>query len=211
MTYVMKRDENGTIIYNATTGYADREQAYLGVGVPPTLLGVNNNFRYKNLSLAVDIDSKLGAIGYSNLLQYASRFGHTKWTLEGRENGLTLTGIDQAGNPYTTLWKVEDLDTYYDVASREYPGLFTFSTDFVKLRRIVLRYELPSKIIKPLRIERASIALTGFNMLILYQDKKVKDNGIDPEIQETVGNAQGTAGVSTPPTRNFGFNLNIRF
>jgi hypothetical protein len=49
------------------------------------------------------------------------------------------------------------------------------------------------------------------NLAILYQDKRVKEAGIDPEMQETVGNAQGSQGVMAPRTRNIGFNVNLRF
>jgi len=49
------------------------------------------------------------------------------------------------------------------------------------------------------------------NLAILYQDKRTKEAGIDPEVQETVGNAQGSQGVAMPRTRNIGFNLNLRF
>jgi TonB-linked SusC/RagA family outer membrane protein len=210
--YVMQRDENGTLIYDEATRRPARQLAYLGTGVPPSLLGLNNTFSYKNFTLTVDIDSKLGAVGYSNLMQYATRFGLTPMTLPGRDNGLVLEGVKPNGDPYTTTWTVETLDSYYDQVGNNYQGdLFVYNTDFVKLRRAVLRYNLPSKITRALSLEGASVAVTGINLLTLYQDKAVKDAGIDPEMQQTVGNAQGSQGVAMPVTRNIGFNVNIRF
>lgn len=209
--FVMRRDANGTLVYNKATGYEDRVLSDIGVGNPPTLMGLGNNFRYKRFSLTVDIDSKFGAVGYSNLIQYATRFGHTKATLPGREGGLTVTGVDQTGAPFTKLWSVVDLDTYYNNFGSAYPGQFVYKTDFVKLRRAVLKYNLPVSTLKFMKVQQASIGITGLNLAILYQDKAVKDAGIDPEIQETVGNAQGTQGVAMPRTRNIGFNLNLRF
>ncbi|HEY8657924.1 MAG TPA: SusC/RagA family TonB-linked outer membrane protein, partial [Hanamia sp.] len=209
--YVMKRDANGTLVYNSATGYEDRELKDLGVGNPPYLMGLSNNFRYKRLSLTVDIDSKFGAVGYSNLIQYATRFGLTPQTLPGRENGLTVTGVDQSGEKFTKLWPVVNLDTYYNNFGSAYPGQFVYNTDFIKLRRIVLRYSLPVNNLKFMKIQSATIGITGLNLAILYQDKRVKEAGIDPEMQETVGNGQGSQGVSMPKTRNIGFNLNLRF
>jgi len=55
------------------------------------------------------------------------------------------------------------------------------------------------------------VALTGMNLAILYRDKKIKEAGLDPEMQETVGNAQGSQGVAMPKTRNIGFAINIKF
>ena len=209
--FVMRRDATGNLVYNRATGYEDRVLADLGVGNPPTQMGLNNNFRYKRFSLTVDIDSKFGGVGYSNLMQYATRFGHTPVTLPGRDGGLTVTGVDQTGAPFTRVWNVVDLDTYYNNFGSAYPGQFVYSTDFVKLRRAVLKYNLPVNALKFMRVQQASIGITGLNLAILYQDKAVKEAGIDPEMQETTGNAQGSQGVMAPRTRNIGFNVNLRF
>lgn len=209
--YVMRRDASGNLVYNKATGYEDRVLQDIGVGNPPYLMGLGNNFRYKRFSLTVDIDSKFGAVGYSNLMQYATRFGHTPVTLPGRESGLTVSGVDQTGAPFTKLWDVVNLDTYYNNFGSAYPGQFVYNTDFIKLRRAVLKYNLPVNTLKFMKVQSASIGITGLNLAILYQDKAIKEAGIDPEIQETVGNAQGSQGVSMPRTRNIGFNLNLRF
>lgn len=209
--YVMRKAADGTTVYNKATGYEDRVLADIGVGNPPYLMGLGNNFRYKRFSLTVDIDSKFGAVGYSNLIQYATRFGHTPQTLPGRENGLTVTGVDQSGAPFTKLWNVATLDTYYNNYGNAYPGQWVYKTDFVKLRRAVLKYNLPVNTLKFMRVQQASIGITALNIATLYQDKAIKAAGIDPEMQETVGNAQGSQGVSMPRTRNIGFNVNLRF
>ena len=163
--------------------------------------------------MTVDIDSKFGAVGYSNMMQYATRFGLTPVTLPGRDNpaGLTVTGVDQSGAPFTKQWAQVDLDTYYNNVGSAYPGQFVYKTDFVKLRRMVIRYNIPSSTIKFMKVQSASIGITATNLAILYQDKLIKEAGIDPEMQQTVGNAQGSQGVAMPTTRNIGFTLNIKF
>ena len=208
---VMKRDANGNKVYNTATGYEVQELQDIGVGNPPYLMGLGNNFRYKRFSLTIDIDSKFGAVGYSNLIQYATRFGHTPQTLPGREAGLTVTGVTAAGAPFTRLWDVATLDTYYNNFGNAYPGMWVYKTDFIKLRRAVLKYNLPVSALKFMKVQSASVGITGLNLAILYQDKRIKEAGIDPEMQETVGNAQGSQGVAMPRTRNIGFNLNLRF
>jgi len=212
--YVMKKDENGVQIFNAATGYQDRELKDLGVGNPPYLMGLSNTLTYKKFSITIDIDSKFGAVGYSNLMQYATRFGLTPITLPGRDAGaagLTVSGVDQKGNPYTKQWAQVDLDTYYNNVGSAYPGQFVYKTDFAKLRRMVIRYNLPTNTFKFIKLQSASIGITGLNLAILYQNKLVKEAGIDPEIQQTVGNAQGSQGVAMPTTRNIGFTLNLKF
>lgn len=208
---VMKRTADGTLVYNKATGYEDRELKDIGVGNPPYLMGLNNTFNYGKFSLTVDIDSKFGAVGYSNLMQYATRFGLTPQTLPGRETGLTVSGVDQTGAPYSKIWNIVDLDTYYNNFGSAYPGQFVYKTDFVKLRRMVLRYNLPQNFAKAVKAQSATVALTGMNLAILYRDSKIKAAGLDPELQQTVGNAQGSQGVAMPTTRNIGVALNIKF
>lgn len=207
----MKKDENGVQVYNKTSGYEDRYQDYLGVANPPYTMGFTNNFKYKNFSLNVLVDAKFGAVAFNNMWVYAQRFGLTKSTLPGRETGLQLDGVDQTGAKFSKFWPVVDLDTYYNNRGANYSELATFSTDFVKLRSLIFSYSVPVKNLKFVRLQSVSIGLVARNLAILYRDQKVKEAGLDPEMQQTVANATGTAGAGEPRTRTIGVNLNIKF
>ena len=143
---VMKRDANGTLVYNKNTGYEDRVLQDMGVGNPPYLMGLGNTFRYKRFSLRVDIDSKFGAVAYNYMGTWSARLGLNPKTLPGREAGLTVTGVDQTGLPYSRVWPVVDLDTYYNNFGNSYAGMWVYKTDFIKLRRAVLKYQLPKNL-----------------------------------------------------------------
>lgn len=208
---VFQKDPNGIQIFNKTSGLQVVGFKDVGVGNPPYLMGLSNNFRFKRFSLALDIDSKFGAVGWSNMMQYAARFGKTMSTLPGRENGLTVSGVDISGAPFTKLWPVSTLQTYYNSYGSNNREEFIYKTDFIKLRRVVLKYNLPANSLKFMKIQSASFGLTGFNLAILYRDKRIKEAGIDPEMQESVTNAQGSQGISMPRTRNIGLNLNLKF
>jgi hypothetical protein len=174
-------------------------------------MGLTNSFKYKNFNLNILLDGKFGAVAFNNMWQYAMRFGLTKNTLPGRENGLTVEGVDQTGNKFSKLWPVVDLDTYYNNRGSAYTELQTFKTDFVKLRSLVLDYTVPVDRIKFVKLQGLSIGLVARNLAILYRDKMVKDAGLDPEMQQTVANATGTAGAGEPRTRTIGVNLNVKF
>jgi hypothetical protein len=131
--------------------------------------------------------------------------------LPGRETGVQLDGVDQDGNKFTKLWPVVDLDTYYNNLGANYSERATFKTDFVKLRSFILDYSIPVRKIKFVKLQSLSVGFVARNLAILYRDKKVKDAGLDPEMQQTVGNATGTAGAGEPRTRTMGVNLNIKF
>ncbi|MEO9005446.1 MAG: SusC/RagA family TonB-linked outer membrane protein, partial [Ginsengibacter sp.] len=209
---VFLKDPKGIPVYNKTSGYEASVMANLGVANPPYLMGLTNDFHYRRFSLNLLLDGKFGAVGYSNLWQYASRFGLTKETLPGRESGLEVTGVDQSGAPFSKLWPVTQLDTYYNNRGNNYAGsVNVFNTDFIKLRSLILSYSLPVNKLKIVKLQSASLAIVGRNLAILYRDKRMKAAGLDPEFEQTVSNTTGTTGTGEPRTRNIGLNLNIKF
>ncbi len=209
---VFLKDAKGIQVYNSTSGYEQSVRQNLGVANPPYIMGLTNDFRYKRFSLNVLLDAKFGSVGYSNLWQYASRFGLTKETLPGREGGLQLSGVDETGAPFSKLWDVTLLDTYYNNRGNNYAGsVNVFKTDFVKLRSLILSYNLPVNKLNLIKIQSASISIVARNLAILYRDKRVKEAGLDPEFGQTVSNTTGTSGTSEPRTRDIGLNLNIKF
>jgi hypothetical protein len=132
-----------------------------------------------------------------------------KETLPGRETGLTVTGVSAAGDSFSKTWTKADIDTYYD-NDKNYTAIFTFNNDFIKLRQVVLSYNIPVQNIRALKwAQAASVSLVGRNLLLLYKDKR--NNYFDPESSYTNGNAQGLEAFGVPRTRSLGANLMIKF
>jgi len=207
--YKKQTDANGQVVFNTASGYAVRGNLEkLGRGIPPLTMGITNNFTYKNFSLNILIDGKFGSIVYSNMYQYAYRFGLPKETLPGRETGVTVTGVTPEGAPFTKTWEKKDVDTYYD-NDKNYTSIFTFNNDFIKLRQVIFSYNLPVNKMAFLKLQSASVSLVGRNLLLLYKDKK--NNYFDPESSYTNGNAQGLEAFGVPRTRSIGVNLTVKF
>src|SRR4030095_12321096 len=101
---------------------------------------------------------------------YAMRFGLTKNTLPGRETGVQLDGVDQSGAKFSKLWPVVDLDTYYNNRGVNYSELQTFSSDFVKLRSLILSYTIPTKRLRFVKIQSINVGFVARNLAILYRD-----------------------------------------
>lgn len=199
----------GVRVYNRLSGYevSSPIRPY-GVGVPPTTMGLTNNFRYKNFSFNFLIDGKFGNTVQSGLSRYMYRFGLKKETLPGREGGLTVTGVDQAGLPFTKTWPVEQLDTYYNNQASISPlETSVFDGSFIKLRSAILSYRLPVNKIQFVKLQSADISLVSRNLAILYT--KIKD--FDPESNYTIGNIQGQSSNTTPRLREIGLNLIVKF
>lgn len=207
--YRKKTDAAGNVVFNAASGFAVRgDLEQIGQGTPPLTMGITNNFRYKNFSLNILVDGKFGSIVYSNLYQYAYRFGLPQETLPGRETGITVTGVTPEGAAFTKFWKKEDVDNYYD-NDKNYTALFMFNNDFVKLRQVILSYNLPVTKVKFVKLQAASISFVARNLAILYKDKK--NQYFDPESGYTSTNAQGLEAFGVPRTRSLGVNLMVKF
>ncbi|MCX2681629.1 SusC/RagA family TonB-linked outer membrane protein [Galbibacter sp. EGI 63066] len=214
------RDNDGNIVYDITDDGVplarQGERKILGEGVPPWTFGLTNTFSYKDFILNFLIDAKFGGQIFSGTNAITTGNGLHKNTLEGRENGLTVSGIDggdtfdnetgTGGEPFTTTIAPEDLQTYYGRIS----GIaeeFVEDADYIKFRQLSLGYNLPQKMLENTFIQSANISVIGQNLFYL---KRSVDN-IDPESAYNVGNAQGLEYFGLPPTRSYGLNLNVKF
>ena len=206
-----ERDENGTIVYEIDGEGVPRavegERKILGEGVPPLTLGFTNSFSYKNFNLNFLIDAKFGGQIFSgtNTLLYGN--GLHKTTLEGRENGLQVSGIDVAtGQPFTTTVAPENLATYYgelnDIAEE-----FVEDSDYISFRQFSLGYSLPAKSLEKVFLTNVNVSLIASNLFFI---KRSVDN-IDPESAYSVGNSQGLEYFGVPSSRRYGLSINLKF
>ena len=119
---------------------------------------------------------------------------------------MPLSGVDEEGNPYERVVPVEELDTYYD-NHKNYTEIFVYNGSFVKLRQLVVTYNLPVDKLSFINLQSASISLVGRNLAILYRHTDL----FDPESSYTNGNAQGLEAFGVPRTRSMGFNVRVQF
>lgn len=208
--YKPLKDANGNTVYNVSGGSASIARGpleELGQGVHPWGAGINNEFKYKAVSFSFLIDGKFGGSLYSGTDLYGTRMGLTKLTLEGRETGLPISGVDTNGNPVNMVIAPENLRTYYD-GLRNISSTFIYDASFIKLRQVIIGYDLPLERIKALaKLQSLSVSFVARNLFILYK----KTPNVDPESVFSAGNAQGVEQFGLPKTRSFGLSLNVKF
>jgi TonB-linked SusC/RagA family outer membrane protein len=215
----VKRDPEGRIIVNPTTGMPikDTKISTVGHGNPNHIFGINNTFKYKGLTLNAVAEYRSG-----NVIFYrAGRdldFTGVSW--HSAQNGrqpfvIPNSVIENADGTYTentdivvtdagrTLWTNSD----YISVDRTY----VVSAAFWKLREVSLSYDIPtSKILKGF-IKQAQVGLVGRNLL-MYVPKT--NTWGDPEFNNQNGNSNAvgyTTVDQTPPTRVYGFKVNLTF
>lgn len=200
-------DENGLPLFTD-------DLHYLGSGISPWAGGWNNSFRIKNVSVGMLFDFKFGGSIYSGTNARAYATGNHKETLEGREDGLVVSGVD--GNGEERTWNIaardqslQGITTVQDYYGRmaEITENFVYDSDFVKLRQVSIGYNIPTRLLDRTPITGMNVSLIARNLLLLYS----KVDNIDPESTFNSLNGQGIEYYGVPQTRSYGFNISMKF
>ncbi len=214
-TRTYARNENGDILVQAN-GRLKASDDFVPVGsaLPKNTGGWTNTFTYKNLSLGVFVDYKLGGTVLSGTNLNLTRQGHSELSLEGRregENGIVFPGINEGtGQPNTVAYT--NLQGFYgDYRNFQIGDPFTFKSDYIKLRNISLTYNLTNAVSKVNAlgfVKGLTLTASCRNVLTLYKDII----NLDPEAIQSSGDSRtGYENASLPTTRNYMFSLNVKF
>lgn len=200
-TSEIKRDANGNIMVNPTTGEIyietlDSENyKKLGSVLPDWNLGFSNGFSYKGLHLDFVLSARLGGIVVSPTQAIMDGFGVSKVSAEARNNGGVAVnrGFVDAEKWYRSI----GLGGVYSYN--------TYNADNVRLQELSIGYDLPSKWFKD--VVKIKVSLIGRNLWMIYNKAP-----FDPELTASTGTYyQGIDYFMQPSLRSLGFGVNIKF
>ncbi|SER51570.1 SusC/RagA family TonB-linked outer membrane protein [Pedobacter rhizosphaerae] len=192
------------------------KQKLLGNSQPDYILGMGNTFNYKNFSLNVLFDARLGFEKYNWLEDFYSAFGLPDYTAD-RRTFRTFEGFLANGTPNTKqVWMGQRIapdgvdygEGYYRIYYRNVSEPFVTDASWVRLRSASLSYNLPQKWLPAKAIRNASLSVTGNNLWLW-----TKYYGVDPESSsyDSGSNNDGSAGFTYPSARTIMFTLNVGF
>jgi TonB-linked SusC/RagA family outer membrane protein len=223
------RAPGGQVIYDANSGLPriDPNRQSLGFIDPDWVAGLYNQFTIGPVSLSFLIDGRQGGIFYSSTIRKMWWGGtHPDSVTPDRDmenegiksyvgEGVVVTGgeliTDANGNvisdtrefaPNSTkvFWS-NWINSYYHGAAEE-SNLYDAS--FIKLREVTVTFQVPKKWIEGIGLSEAAVSFVGRN-LALWTDNDYVDP--DPYGSPTGGEEY----LQTPPSRNIGFNVNVKF
>jgi len=219
------RDDAGNILIDPNTGKPLVSGALQPIGNPNPnfILGITNNFNYKNFSLSVLFDWKQGGKLYSNTVGQMLSRGVTKDT-ENRETVIVSPGVlgvastlkpllDANGKtiPNNVAISYEDYFFNGGLAPGGVDEGSVFDATVFRLREVALAYQIPKSFLKRTPFGSASISVSGRN-LFYYAPNFPKYTHFDPEVSSLgVGNSQGYDNLAVPTTKRFGINLRFSF
>ena len=198
----LKRDSNG-MIYIDENGNISKENisdpdnyVKLGSVLPKANLAWNNNFRVGNFNFGFLITARLGGIVYSKTQAMIDGFGVSEASALARENGVYINNGDRI-----------DAQTWYQTVgeSSPVPQYYTYSATNVRLQEATIGYTFPRKMLG--NVCELTLQLVGRNLWMIYNKAP-----FDPESVATMNNYyQGIDYFMMPSTRNFGFNIRLKF
>ncbi len=207
ISYTYLRNAAGQVMLNAQGRLIHSvNQVNYGSANAKVTGGVENTFRYKALSLLVQIDGKFGGKVFSSTALNGLRSGMSQKSLVGR-SGVVFDGVLPDGSKNTI--SVDPRIFYADYRTQQIADPFVFSSDFIKLRNITFNYDFTSLLSKNVKfIKGLSLAAFCRNAAVLM--KRIPD--VDPEAFASSGDSRlGYEQHTEPTTRTFGLNLNVKF
>lgn len=206
---------DGQVVFNANDGLTAKptQMKKIGNAYPKWRAGLQNEFRYKNITVSFSFDGQYGGMAYSQ--------SHHKMTEQGKL-GHTLTGRDNPGGLIIGQGVVQNSDGTFSpntkgiLASAYYADYYrranvetnTFDTSFIKLRDARIAYSFPKSVTEQLKITDLTLSLFGRNLWMW-----TKFPLFDPEAA-TLNDNQITPGVEMgqlPTARTVGIQLNVKF
>jgi len=209
-----KRDNNGNIIVNSSTGLPQTESNKVVGNMTPDWTGsFSTSLRWKNLSFNALIDVDYGGDFLCGTEAYADYYGNSSRTGD-RSNATTeyptgykiVEGVNENGSANTTKIGLEE---YFKGIGGSY-GVgeeYICSKTYVKMRELSLGYTFPKAWLTKLPISSVKISAVGRDLFYIY-----KKAPVNPEFAFSREDyAQAFEYAALPPTRNIGFSLSIKF
>ena len=185
---------------------------------PEWIAGFSNKLTYKNLAFSFLIDVQKGgsifsldqyyglATGLYAETSFINDLGNPVRNSLSDGGGFINPGVNPDGSVNTTRIRADRFGAFG--YRRGLPDrAFVYDAGFVKLREVSLSYSLPQKTIERSLFKEVTFSVIGSNLWII--DKSLPH--ADPESGLSSGNLQGYSTGSLPTTRDFAFNVKLKF
>lgn len=184
---------------------------------PDAILGLTNTLNYKNFSLRILADGRIGGTVVSGTEMNLAFSGIPEVTAQYREGGLNLGGVNNAGELVESSIAAQDL--WQTVSGKRYGTgeFFAYDATNFRLRELSLAYKIPLK--EASFFKNLQVSLIGRNLFWIYRgSSKLDIPGIgkrkmwfDPDMSLANNNYQGVEYGALPSTRSWGFNVQLSF
>lgn len=203
-----KRDAQGRKIVDSNGLPESESDKVIGNMLPKWTGSVGTQLRWRDLTFSALVDVRHGGQFISNTDNYACQQGTSARTLYGRKSGeqIVVDGVTEDGQVNT---KGVNAETYWTsiAGSDGIAEEFLYSASYIKMREMSLGYILPAHWFANTPIKYVKLSLVGRDLFYFHKAAPVNPEGAFSRSDY----AQAFELASMPPTRSFGFSLNVKF
>ncbi len=213
---VYKLDPQGRIVVDPVSGHPLTETALANLGktTPDYIVGLNTVLSYKGFSVYTTWDYRTGHVYYeqgSDAMEFTGR-GMTSVSANRQDFVIPNSVIETSNGVYVENTNIQVrggrqsywTDVYNDVKSN-----YVKDATALKMRELAVNYELPANLLSKTPLQKVTVGFIGRNLLTWLP---AENRFSDPEFNNTLDNAIGIGGYfQSPPTKSYGFSLNVEF
>ena len=178
-------------------------------------MGIGNTFRYKGVSLGIDFDIRKGGLLFSRTADISYFTGNAIQTAYNDRNPFIVpNSVQSDGNggyvENTTPLDPTQIYNFWNNGGFLSDESFLVDKSYVKLRSVVLSWELPKKWLSGTPLQGVKVSFFGNNLFLWTPSS---NTFIDPELTSFGNDLEGNFGEysANPSSRKFGFNVNVKF
>lgn len=192
-------------------------QEFVGNFNPKATIGFTNTINFKQFSLRLLTDGRIGGTIISGTEMNLAFSGIPEVTESFRGGGWNLGGVNATGTPVSQPINAQD---FWQIASGKRYGageFFAYNATNFRVRELSIGYTIPLKSVT--FIKSVKLSAVGRNLLWLYRGESLLDiPGVgkrkmwfDPDMSLGNSNYQGVEYGTLPSTRSYGLNLQVTF
>ena len=178
-------------------------------------MGIGNTFRYKGVSLGIDFDIRKGGLLFSRTADISYFTGNAIQTAYNDRNPFIVPNsvVSDGNGGYvenTTPLDPTQIYNFWNNGGFLSDESFLVDKSYVKLRSVVLSWELPKKWLSGTPLQGVKVSFFGNNLFLWTPSS---NTFIDPELTSFGNDLEGNFGEysANPSSRKFGFNVNVKF
>ena len=178
-------------------------------------MGFNTTFTYKSLSLSADLDVRHGGLMFSRTKSIEYFTGNAIQTAYNDRNPFVVPNsvIDNGDGTYSEnniSLSETNLYNFWNNGGFEMESYNLIDKSYMKLRQVVLSWDLPVKWFKGSFVQGMRLSFFGNNLFVWTP---ASNTYVDPETTSFGNDLTANFGEysANPSSRKFGFNINVKF
>ena len=209
------RDPQGRIVVDGTGNPIEDDLQFMGKTTPDYILGLTSTFNYKDFSLTTTMDYRTGHVYYEQGSDAMEFTGRSIASVSANRQDFIIPNsvVETSPGVYvenTNLAVTNGRQDYWTNTYNEIKENYIKDATSLKIREVSLGYKFPAEVLgNDSFLKSARISLIARNLFTWLPEE---NRFSDPEFNNSNSNAIGVGGYfQSPPTRSFGFNVNLEF